>query len=370
MVKVLFRTDASTRIGTGHVMRCLTLARALREKGAECAFVGREHPGNVFDLLGKEDFTTHRLPVPHKLVETNENSNTPRTDYAAWLGVTSEQDASDCLAVIGRSQPDWLVVDHYALDATWEKVLKPHVSKIMVIDDLADRVHRCDVLLDQNLGRSPEDYIGRVPSHCQMMIGPHYVLLRDEFSKFRGKSLQRRQSGQLRRILVSLGGADQGNITSVVIAALEASSLPDATIIDIVVGGACPHCEVIIEQSSQSRFETSVSVNVSDMAMRMADADLAIGAAGGTTWERFCMGLPALLISLAKNQEQFLEPLMESGAIRFTEVSNLKEEIEFFCKEVHQFPEKLIEMSEKAALLIDGKGVGRVVNMVLGRKNE
>jgi len=361
----VFRVDASTEMGTGHLMRCLTLAAKLEERGARCEFVSRELPGNLIDLVTLKGFKIHSLPEPHDSIDAI--SEIP---HASWLRVDWEEDATQTALILADIKADWLIVDHYALDAQWEREVTPWVGRLMVIDDLADRIHCCEILLDQNLGRSTEHYEGRVPEHCQMMIGPHYVLLRDEFSRLRKKSLQRRRSVALSRVLVTLGGADKDNVTSSVIAALEASSLPGATIIDIVVGGASPHYEAIVEQAGQSRFETDVSVNVSDMALRMAKADLAIGAAGGTTWERFCMGLPALLVCLAENQKKFLEPLMNSGAIRLADLGTLSDEIASFVIEMHRFPGRLNEMSEKAATLIDGAGAERVVNMMLDGYHE
>ena len=169
---------------------------------------------------------------------------------------------------------------------------------------------------------------------------------------------------------MTLGGADKDNVTSEVIAALEASSLKDDAVIDVVVGGASPHCQTIIEQASQSRLNVKVGVNVSDMAQRMADADVAIGAVGGTTWERFCMGLPALLVCLADNQTLFLEPLVSTGAARLSRLEHLKVDIAKFINDIQGSPAMLTEMSKRASLLVDGEGAGRVVDTMLGHENE
>lgn len=361
MVKVLFRTDASSRIGTGHVMRCLTLARALREQDADCAFIGREHPGNLFDLLEGEGFTTYRLPVTHQPVESKKNSNTAHTDYATWLGVTSEQDASDCLAVIEQSQPDWLVVDHYALDAKWEKALRPHVGKIMVIDDLANRAHDCDLLLDQNLGSQAENYTGKVPEGCKILAGPQYALLRPEFSAHRDNSLARRQRASLAHILVTMGGVDADNATGAVLDALAKSELPETCRISVVMGAQAPWLEEVKARAAAMSCQTEVLSGISNMAEVMASADLAIGAAGSTSWERCCLGLPSLTVVLAENQRAIAEALSQTGSACAVPLASIEQDLPELVARLWKQPEALKAMSLAAAVVTDGEGVKKVL---------
>ena len=144
MLKVAFRCDASIQIGSGHVMRCLTLANELHDKGVEITFVCREHPGHLFDFIETSKHCLMSLPLPTSLA-------VGKLAHAQWLGVTQEEDARqsiEALKIIGHV--DWLVVDHYALDVEWETAMRVGTEHIMVIDDLADRKHDCDVLLDQN----------------------------------------------------------------------------------------------------------------------------------------------------------------------------------------------------------------------------
>lgn len=366
MVKVLFRTDASSRIGTGHVMRCLTLARALREQGADCAFIGRGHPGNLFDLLEEEGFTTYRLPVTFHPVESKKNSNTAHTDYATWLGVTSEQDASDCLAVIEQSQPDWLVVDHYALDAKWEKALKPQVGKIMVIDDLANRVHECDLLLDQNLGSQVTDYTGKVPEGCKVLAGPQYALLRPEFSAHRDNSLSRRQLPSLAHLLITMGGVDADNATGAVLAALaKKSDLPETCRISVVMGAQAPWLEEVKARAAAMPFLTEVRSGISNMAEVMASADLAIGAAGSTSWERCCLGLPSITVVLAENQKLIAEALSQTGSAVALPLASIEQGLPDVITRLYKQPGALKTMSQAAAEVTDGKGVKKVMEWLL-----
>jgi UDP-2,4-diacetamido-2,4,6-trideoxy-beta-L-altropyranose hydrolase len=321
-MQIVFRTDASLYMGSGHVMRCLTLADALTAQGAQCSFISRAHPGHLLDLIRQRGYEVNEL-----LAHTNQASDAIKINYlselttkpepvhAAWLGCNWLTDALTTAAVLAHIQPDWLVVDHYALDHRWESVLKPLCKKLMVIDDLADRVHCCDLLLDQNLGRQPQDYAGLVPVECQICIGPNFALLRPEFASLRSYSLQRRQvTPVLQQLLINMGGVDQPNATGQVLQALMTCALPAECRITVVMGQTAPWLEQVRQLAAQMPWPTEVAVNVSDMAQRMADSDLAIGAAGGTAWERCCLGLPALVVVLAKNQQAGALALVAASA--------------------------------------------------------
>lgn len=208
-MKIVFRTDASIQIGTGHVMRCLTLADELTRQGHECRFICREHPGHLGCLVNSKGYDLTLLPPPSDQPLQQTNSETD--DYELWLGAPWQEDARQTLDAISSLNPDWLVVDHYALDAHWERTLSSTVDKIMVIDDLANRPHECTLLLDQNLGRIASDYDELLPTTCQRLIGPRYALLRPEFAALREQSLKRRGKPELKRILISLGGVDRTN---------------------------------------------------------------------------------------------------------------------------------------------------------------
>ena len=185
---IVFRTDASLQIGTGHVMRCLTLAQALLERGAQCSFICREHPGNLIDLIRQRGFLVYALRCDQDWVV---QENTP--SHAGWLGADWQADAEESKVGAAKTAIDWLIVDHYALDRRWEHAMRAHCRHIMVIDDLADRPHDCDLLLDQNLGRNLKDYDGLLEGKAKTLIGPQYALLRHEFLALRAQSIGRRQ---------------------------------------------------------------------------------------------------------------------------------------------------------------------------------
>jgi len=350
---IIFRADASLQIGTGHVMRCLTLADALTAQGATCEFICRKHPGNLIAHIQSKGYDVHSLSM-------GKTADTDLT-HSKWLGSTQAQDAEACAPILNKLQPAWLVVDHYALDRHWETELTPYYGRLMVIDDLADREHVCHVLLDQNLGRTADHYAHLVPTNCLMLLGSHYVILRPEFLQQRELSLNRRRNTQLGRILLCMGGVDKDNFTGRIIQALDESTPPPSIKLDVVLGNLCPHINQIKELAESLHFESSVTVGAQDMANRMCHADLAIGAAGGTTWERFCMGLPSLLLSTAANQDTFLHVIKDSGAAKVVDLMSISEAIDDLNRNATQ----LYEMSKRAALLVDGNGANRIVEKLL-----
>lgn len=317
-MKIVFRVDASLQIGSGHVMRCLTLADALSKKGDECSFICRDHQGNLIDLVREKGYFTSVLTCQSDFAARSQQHlgyfDKPVLDHAGWLGCSQKGDAIDCLDYLEKVQPDWLVVDHYALDKRWEAMLRPFCGKIMVIDDLADRMHECDLLLDQTFRRRPIDYILRVPRDCQLLCGSNYALLRPEFLSWRSYSLGRRSAPQLRRVLITLGGVDKDNVTGRILSALNVGVLPGDSRITVIMGGKAPWLDDVRQRASDMVCRTEVLVGVSNMAELMANSDLAIGAAGATSWERCCLGLPSLMVVLADNQLFAAELLKEAGA--------------------------------------------------------
>lgn len=367
-MRVAFRADASVQIGTGHVMRCLTLADELTRQGHECRFVCRAHAGHLGDLIVRKGYGLTLLPVSS---DNEPLANTQSSDdYARWLGVPWQEDASQTLECITQWKTDWLVVDHYALDAEWECALAHVVGSIMVIDDLANRAHKCSLLLDQNLGRVASDYDGLLPEDCQRLIGPGYALLRPEFSVLREQSLSRRKNPELKRILISLGGVDRTNVTGQMLDALSESTLPVSTELDIIMGSSAPYLDEVRQQAAQLLFNTTVSVNVQDMAERMVLADLAIGAVGSTSWERCCLGLPAILMVLAENQKSAAEALKRNGAVIITDSGvGVRTELDRLMNS-DGTENRLTRMIQLGSDLVQGDGCTRVVNELTARSRE
>lgn len=356
-LKVCFRADASLLTGTGHVMRCLTLASALRERGHHCQFICREHPGNLIELIADEGFTVHRLSFGRKQDGELAHSN--------WLGASQVEDADACKTLMMAWQPDWLVVDHYALDHRWEKTVTTGAQRLLVIDDLADRHHTCDLLLDQNLGRLEEHYRLLVPEHCKLLIGPRYALLRPEFAALRKYSLSRRAPPELKSILISMGGGDPLNMSAKVLEALRCSRLPRGLNINVILGAQFPWAKDIKNIASSMPFKTEVAFNVSDMAKRLADTDAAIGAAGGSAWERCCLGIPTILTVIAENQRPGANALLHAGAI--LSLWDCGKDLSALDKKLSV--ENLKRTSERAASVTDGSGA-RVIAALMECEND
>jgi len=361
-MKVMFRTDASLQIGTGHVMRCLTLADALSVKEANCQFICREHSGNLIEFIRDKGYVTHTLPMG----VAQEISGSEIT-HAHWLGTTQAQDAEACIPILAEQRPDWLIVDHYALDAGWERRLAPYCSKLMVIDDLADRSHVCNLLLDQTYGREASDYRFLVPRSCHLLCGSAYALLRPEFAVLRPYSLQRRTEPVLCELLISMGGIDKDNVTGQVLQALRTSRLPLGCQITVVMGAIAPWLDDVRRLAQDMPWPTQVLVGISDMAQRMADCDLAIGAAGATSWERCCLGVPTIMLVLAENQLKVAQGLEQAGAAWLVNLpvyqnTQLRDKV----VSLRDKPEQLLRMSKFAATLVDGAGVDTVLQNMEG----
>ncbi|MGR7920566.1 UDP-2,4-diacetamido-2,4,6-trideoxy-beta-L-altropyranose hydrolase [Zobellella denitrificans] len=357
-MKIVFRADASLQIGTGHVMRCLTLAEALREQGAECYFICREHEGHLLELIRRKGFIAYVL-------EMTSSEQTSSLAHGDWLGASQQQDAQACTQLLKTITPDWLVVDHYALDIIWESALRPFCQQLMVIDDLADRHHDANVLLDQTFGRSKEDYQALVPPHCTLLCGAQYALLRPEFTAWREYSLRRRTAPLLHRLLITMGGVDKDNATGLILTALQHSKLPAECHITVVMGATAPWLEVVQQQAAHMPWLTTVKVGVNNMAELMANSDLAIGAAGATTWERCCLGLPTLMLVLADNQHQVACNLSKTGAITLIrDIPNLIETMLNMLNTREQQNNKLRTMSQSAASIVDGSGVKKIMKMI------
>lgn len=318
MYFTVFRTDASSIIGSGHVMRCLTLAQRLqKEKNAQVVFIMRELLGNLIAVVKKQGFDVLILPSAEQDYKLD--------GYGLWLTVPMNIDARQTIASLkqylqnhcgGADKADRLIVDSYALDECWERQLRPYCREIMVIDDLANRKHDCDILLDQNFYRNKETrYNGLVPKQCKLLLGPEHALLREEF--YKAKNHLRKREGKIKNILVFYGGSDLTNETAKAIEALRYlhNEGYDFTA-DVVVGVSNRKRKEIEEQCLTCNF-LKYHCQISNMAEFMNKADLMLGAGGTTTWERIYMELPAIVTAVAENQEQICMDCRKAGYIEY-----------------------------------------------------
>lgn len=308
---VAFRTDASTLIGTGHVVRCLTLANELRKHGVISHFVCRAHVGHWAETIKAEGHQVTLLPVDQKVVSRRGNVSR----YASWLGADWSEDAKYTIYAVNEFSPTWIVVDHYAIDARWERIAKSATqARIMVIDGLANREHDCDLLLDQTFSPGGERrWDGLVPQSCMRFAGPRFALLRPEFVAMR-RSLRQRD-GSVRRIFIAFGGVDQPNAT---LTALEALSELKWTgiAVDVVIGNANPH-RTALQAKCRQLENVSLHIQPDNIAELMANADLAISGGGMMLLEQCYLCLPSIVVSIAENQIGPAQSLHALGAVNY-----------------------------------------------------
>ncbi|MBS4195487.1 UDP-2,4-diacetamido-2,4,6-trideoxy-beta-L-altropyranose hydrolase [Lederbergia citri] len=290
-MNILIRTDASVEIGTGHVMRCLTVAQEMHKYGHQVTFVMRNLYGHLANLVKQHGFSV-------KMIH--------------YIGdFKLEEDVRETKGFLLKKMYDICVVDHYSIDIDWEEEIRPYVKKIIAIDDLANRHHDCDLLLDQNMVRNYlKRYDELIPKHCEKLLGPRYLVLREEFIKVR--QMAKPKNGQISRLLVFMGGSDPTGETEKVLRAIDEfdTSFPQ---IDVVVGAANPNKEFI--RTFCKKLELSYHCQINYLATLMSKADFSIGAGGSTSWERCYLGLPSSSTIVANNQIEATEEASRLGLL-------------------------------------------------------
>lgn len=354
-MKIAFRVDSSALIGGGHVMRCLTLADELRARGAETSFVAAAISTGLAERVRAGGHALHMIAPPNGLERSGEDWERDPLAAEAQIG-----DARRTIETIGKTA-DWIIVDHYLLDADWHREARQGARRLMVIDDLANRPLDCDLLLDQTLGRIAGDYSPFVSAEANMLLGSSYALLRPEFARERPAALARRRgAAPVRRILLSLGTTDIGGITGSVLQAILPVTADQA--IDVVLGANAPSLPQVLILA-QANPRVAIHVDAANMAELMRDADFAIGAAGTTSWERCCLGLPSLTLTLATNQSSVAKALHSAGASRSVDLETHAATLaEIIDDEIAR-----ARMIAAAFAIVDGVGAGRVAEQLTGK---
>ncbi len=363
MKNIVFRVDSSTEIGTGHVMRCLTLAEELQQQGAQIRFISRHMPEHIRDIMLAKGLESILLTGSTSVTSSNDIL------HAHWLGTSQQADAKDTLRTLSGQVWDWMIVDHYALDVRWESRMRSCADNLMIIDDLADRNHDCDLLLDQNLYEAMEyRYTERVPLGCIQLLGPRHALLRKEFLDERKKL--RKRDGTVQQILVFLGGTDPANVTSKVLAALTHKDFSFIHV-DVVVGEGNRHKKSI---ESQCKLLDNIYYHqqIDNIAELMTAADIAIGAGGSSAWERCLLGLPSLVVVVASNQlnSTVMQAKQGScfnlGTYEKITANDIEKQLRFYINN----PKQVYKMSNSALGIMNGyTGIVKIAHKIMGENN-
>ena len=350
-MRVLIRSDASPTIGSGHIARLLPLARTLRKQGSHVAFACRLLPGHRLDVLAGEGFETFALPDRYP----DEDPQQAIESMLPW------QADIDALAQVLEDQPafDWIIVDHYGLDHHWQTAARRWATRIAAVDDLATRTYSVDLLLNQNLSGTPEAYASLLPRGCQTLLGPRFAMLRDEFNCAAIEIKPR-----AKRVLVNFGGFDAAMQTHHAMLAMADFHELD---VDFVAGADNPAWEQM-QALAADRPNWRLHSFVSDFYRLMTEADLFVGAGGGTSWERAALGLPTICIAVSNNQQANGEVMAAAGAHVYLGpreqvcVEQLRQAVGFVADNqgLRQ------SLAERSRQWVDGRGAQRVAAALAG----
>ena len=359
---MLIRVDSSRIMGSGHLMRCLVLAESLRAQGYYSVFICRDYLENLISIIQDSQFPCITLPFYTTALKAPFDVG---DDYSKWLGVSQKEDAQETINIIKNMCIKLLIVDHYALDWIWESELRPYVQLLMVIDDLANRKHDCDFLLDQNFYLNALQRYENLLTDSQTFLGPNYCLLKKSLLKIRYQRqiLGKIDSQLVSRVLIFMGASDNHNITLQIISAIKDSGWEGH--VDVVLGSLNPRKEFFQKECQNLGY--FFYFQPSNYFELLVQADLVIGAGGTSTWERCCIGLPTITISIAENQLRACQDLHQLGIIYFLGQCNEIRKInisESFLDLIRN-QEKRKNMINKGLELVDGKGAERVTQAIL-----
>ena len=356
--RVSIRVDASARMGTGHLKRCLALAQELEQAGAEVSLVVRAIDPVAAQVLAHTAWAVKWLSVPAGQAASRPSS-AEDPPHASWAGVSWQQDASETIDALRAQPPDWLVLDHYAFDARWhQRVTNALGARLLVIDDTADRPLAADALLDHNWHADHHaKYAGRVLKRPRWLCGPRFALLS---SAYRDAPRYKPQA-DVRSIGIFMGGTDPGGISARVLATCRETGF--AGEIEIATTSANPHLAQLQATCATSQ-PVHLTIDAPDLASFFARHDLQIGAGGGATWERCCIGAPTIALALADNQTAVVPALAQLGAVRAASLpgSALKDTppLTKVLIDLLDDAQARARLAERAATLVDGRGAQRV----------
>jgi len=336
---IVFRVDGDANLGLGHVMRCLTLANVFNQSGYEILFISSK----VSVVIG----------------QYIENSNF-KVQYISE-GDTAEYDAKQCLGIIKDLHVHMLVVDHYQIDECWEKLIRGKGIRLMVIDDLANRQHVCDILLDSSYGRKECEYKPLTNPECQYLLASDYCLLRPEFKNSSAQAkIKREQTKEIDNILINFGATDHKRLSIRCIDIIKRLNFEGG--IHVLISSTSKWLKEFEEKCSTAT-NIKLHVDAKNVATLMLNADLAIGSMGTSSWERCCLGLPTIGIVVADNQINISNQLVKLGVMELTTMDDLNELLLDYL--INFDLKNWQSMSNKAFYVCDGLGAQRVSRAVL-----
>ena len=358
MKKIVFRVDSSRLIGSGHTQRCLALAQTLREKGCDVSFLSRALTGSIHKLPESLGFRTIELPAP----QPNIQSDAHDVLHGAWREVDLDQDIVDSRAALESEAIDCLIVDHYGLWSKWHLAMRDYTTKLMVIDDLGDRLLSCDVLVDHNLGATRQKYHDKVSRNVLTLLGSDFCMIRSDFKRARDKLVT---PSSTKTVLINFGGDDYADYSKLLLDSFLHHELDQDTSIDIVIGKESQKVGMLRAHPATIRFKTRVFGFVDNMAGLLSEADLAVGAAGVSSWERCCLGLPTLLLPVATNQLGIADNLVSAGVAWKFSAPDIQNGI--ITKHINEVlgGGGIPAISERAKNLVDGLGCERIAEIIL-----
>lgn len=375
-MRVAIRVDASAEMGTGHLRRCLSLAAELARFGAEVILVCRPLDKAASSVLSGFDFPVLWLPAPDLAESSSLVDSAVEPPHAAWACVSWSRDARETVEVLRYKVPDWVVVDHYAFDARWhQQIHKNLCCRLAVIDDLADRALAADFLLDHNWAPDHKvKYASRIlavnGTLLRILGGPRYALLDSAYKNAPRYSFH----PEVRSIGIFMGGTDPLRVSSQVLEVCRAD-VGFAGRIEVVSTSANPYLADLIDACA-SYPNTTLTLDEPSLADFFARHDLQIGAGGGATWERCCIGVPSILLTLAKNQRVVTPALAGLGALKQATLGlfqnedaagiGLSDALADVLVEVLSHSDLRCRLVQTAAALVDGRGAERVALCLLG----
>lgn len=347
------RVDGNIEIGVGHVLRCLTLAEKLVDFGIHSVFYTRNISPNLYRKISKK-FKTVRLT-------RLDNSFKPVDEHSKWLGTSQSNDAHEFIDITSNLDIKFIIVDHYGLNEEWEFIVSARHQRLIVLDDLANRSHTCDILIDQSIGLKGNEYEELVSENCVTLLGPSYSLLNKNF-ELQTKAFV----GKKYSLLINFGGADKDNYTLHVAKLLEGSSLPSALTIKIVVGKDYPFFNELGTFVECSRFRIKLTRDSQNMAREIAECKFSIGAGGVSLLERSSLGVPSILYSIADNQLHICEEYARQNLGSFIKKESYYD-VEVLASAVCELLEdaNLKQKTDANTLLVDPFGANRVVSSIV-----